>query len=133
MAWSAEFEHYESLITRADDVEVMMELADEEDDESMVGEIKTMFADLKEDLETMRLQTLLTGEYDACNCILSLHAGAGGTEAQDWTQMLYRMYTRFCERMGFTVYGAGLCWTATKRASSRVDLRSGPAITPTAI
>ena len=51
----------------------------------------------------MRLQTLLTGEYDGCNCILSLHAGAGGTEAQDWTQMLYRMYTRFCERMGFTV------------------------------
>ena len=96
-------QHYESLITRADDVEVMMELADEEDDESMVGEIKKMFADLKEDLETMRLQTLLTGEYDACNCILSLHAGAGGTEAQDWTQMLYRMYTRFCERMGFTV------------------------------
>ena len=96
-------QHYESLITRADDVEVMMELADEADDESMVGEIKTMFADLKEDLETMRLQTLLTGEYDACNCILSLHAGAGGTEAQDWTQMLYRMYTRFCERMGFTV------------------------------
>ena len=96
-------QHYESLITRADDVEVMMELADEEDDESMVGEIKKMFADLKEDLETMRLQTLLTGEYDACNCILSLHAGAGGTEAQDWTLMLYRMYTRYCERHGFTV------------------------------
>ena len=45
----------------------------------------------------------MTGEYDGCNCILSLHAGAGGTEAQDWTQMLYRMYTRFCERMGFAV------------------------------
>ena len=96
-------QHYESLISRADDVEVMMELADEEDDASMVDEIKQMFADLREDLETMRLQTLLTGEYDACNCILSLHAGAGGTEAQDWTQMLYRMYTRYAERHGYSV------------------------------
>ena len=96
-------QHYEHLVSRADDIEVMMELADEADDEEMAGEIKNEFASLKEDLETLRLQTLLTGEYDGCNCILSLHAGAGGTEAQDWTQMLYRMYTRFCERMGFTV------------------------------
>ena len=80
-----------------------MELAEEEDDESMAGEIREGFASLKEDLETLRLQTLLTGPYDDCNCILTLHAGAGGTEAQDWTQMLYRMYTRFCERMGFQV------------------------------
>ena len=58
---------------------------------------------MKTDLETLKLQTLLTGDYDNCNCILSLHAGAGGTEAQDWTQMLYRMYTRFAERMGFQV------------------------------
>ena len=95
--------HYEGLIERADEIEVMMELAEEEDDESMAGEIRDAFAALKEDLEALRLQTLLTGEYDNCNCILTLHAGAGGTEAQDWTQMLYRMYTRFCERMGFQV------------------------------
>ena len=95
--------HYESLNARADDIEVLMELAEEADDESMVDEIKAEFDSLKSDLETLRLQTLLTGEYDNCNCILSLHAGAGGTEAQDWTQMLYRMYTRFAERMGFTV------------------------------
>ena len=95
--------HYESLINRADEIEIMMELAEEEDDESMAEDIKKEFASLKEDLESLRLQTLLTGEYDDCNCILTLHAGAGGTEAQDWTQMLYRMYTRFCERMGFTV------------------------------
>ena len=95
--------HYEGLISRADDIEIMMELAAEEDDDSMVEEIRTSFASLKEDLESLRLQTLLTGEYDDCNCILTLHAGAGGTEAQDWTQMLYRMYTRFCERMGFQV------------------------------
>ncbi len=95
--------HYESLIGRADDIEVLMELAEEADDESMVEEIKSEFDGLKTDLETLRLQTLLTGDYDNCNCILSLHAGAGGTEAQDWTQMLYRMYTRFAERMGFQV------------------------------
>ena len=95
--------HYESLISRADDIEVMMELAEEADDAGMVEEITAEFASLKADLETLRLQTLLTGEYDGCNCILSLHAGAGGTEAQDWTQMLYRMYTRFAERMGFQV------------------------------
>ena len=95
--------HYESLINRADEIEIMMELAEEEDDESMAEDIKKEFASLKEDLESLRLQTLLTGEYDDCNCILTLHAGAGGTEAQDWTQMLYRMYTRFCERMGFQV------------------------------
>ena len=96
-------QHYESLISRADDIEVLMELAEEADDAGMAEEIASEFASLKSDLEALRLQTLLTGDYDACNCILSLHAGAGGTEAQDWTSMLYRMYTRFCERMGFTV------------------------------
>ena len=95
--------HYEGLISRADDIEVLMELAEEADDESMAEEIRSEFDALKADLETLRLQTLLTGDYDGCNCILSLHAGAGGTEAQDWTQMLYRMYTRFAERMGFQV------------------------------
>ena len=95
--------HYESLISRADDIEVLMELAEEADDAGMVDEIRSEFDKLKEDLEALRLQTLLTGDYDGCNCILSLHAGAGGTEAQDWTQMLYRMYTRFAERMGFSV------------------------------
>ena len=95
--------HYEGLMARADDIEVLMELAEEADDESMVDEIRSEFDSLKADLETLRLQTLLTGDYDNCNCILSLHAGAGGTEAQDWTQMLYRMYTRFAERMGFQV------------------------------
>ena len=95
--------HYESLISRADDIEVLMELAEEADDAGMVDEIRSEFDKLKEDLEALRLQTLLTGDYDGCNCILSLHAGAGGTEAQDCTQMLYRMYTRFAERMGFSV------------------------------
>ena len=96
-------QHYENLTGRADDVEIMMEMAEEADDTEMAEEIRVEFDKLKEDLESLRLQTLLTGEYDNCNCILSLHAGAGGTEAQDWTSMLYRMYTRFAERMGFSV------------------------------
>jgi len=96
-------QHYESLVSRADDVEIMMEMAEEADDAEMAEEIRVEFEKLKADLESLRLQTLLTGEYDNCNCILSLHAGAGGTEAQDWTSMLYRMYTRFAERMGFSV------------------------------
>ena len=96
-------QHYESLTNRADDVEIMMEMAEEADDTEMAEEIRIEFEKLKEDLESLRLQTLLTGDYDNCNCILSLHAGAGGTEAQDWTSMLYRMYTRFAERMGFSV------------------------------
>jgi len=102
-ATESRIQSYESLISRADDIEVMMELAEEEDDASMAPEIRDEFDKLNADLETLRLTTLLTGEHDRCNAILSLHAGAGGTEAQDWTQMLYRMYSRFCERMGFTV------------------------------
>ena len=95
--------HYKSLQSRAEDIEVMMELAAEEDGEDMAGEIGNELKALRDELETLRLTTLLTGEYDGCDCILSLHAGAGGTEAQDWTQMLYRMYTRFGERMGLNV------------------------------
>ena len=99
----AKLSHYAALVSRADDIEVMMELAEEEDDRAMAAEIKDELEKLGDELEALRLTTLLTGEYDACNCILSLHAGAGGTEAQDWTEMLYRMYTRYAERMGFTV------------------------------
>ncbi len=95
--------HYKSLGDRADDIEAMMELADEADDSDMAAEIRQEFAAIKADLEQMKLTTLLKDEFDQNDCILALHAGAGGTEAQDWTQMLYRMYTRFAERMGFTV------------------------------
>ena len=96
-------QHYETLVSRADDIEVMMELAEEEDDDSMAEEIRSELESVREDLDALRLTTLLNGEYDGCNALLSLHAGAGGTEAQDWTQMLYRMYTRYCERHGFKV------------------------------
>ncbi len=96
-------QQFQKLNARTDDLEVLIELAEEADDSSMIPEIKTEVGSLKAELESLRLATLLTGEYDACNCILALHAGAGGTEAQDWTQMLYRMFSRFGERMGFTV------------------------------
>ena len=99
----AKIQHYESLVSRADDVEVMMELAEEEDDDSMSEEIRGELESMRQDLDALKLTTLLNGEYDGCNALLSLHAGAGGTEAQDWTQMLYRMYTRYCERHGFKV------------------------------
>ena len=95
--------HYKSLCSRLEDAEVMLELSQEEGGDEMADEISSELKKLREEMESLKLTTLLTGEYDTCDCILSLHAGAGGTEAQDWTQMLYRMYTRFGERMGFNV------------------------------
>jgi peptide chain release factor 2 len=94
---------YAALIRRCDDIASMIELVDEENDSSMVDEIKSDIAALNKDAQALRLETLLRGEYDRNDAILSLHAGAGGTEAQDWAGMLYRMYTRYCERTGFTV------------------------------
>ena len=95
--------HYEGLLASADDVETMMELAKEENDEDMVAEAGETLKALKEKADALELETLMRGDYDDNDAVLSLHAGAGGTEAQDWTQMLYRMYTRYCEKMGFQV------------------------------
>ncbi len=95
--------HYERLKTRADDVDATMELAEEMGDEDLVAEAGEESRKLQADLEEIRLESLLRGDYDANNCYISLHAGAGGTEAQDWTLMLYRMYTRYCERHGYGV------------------------------
>ena len=81
----------------------MTELAKEENDEDMVAEAGAALKDLKEKADALELETLMRGDYDDNDAVLSLHAGAGGTEAQDWTQMLYRMYTRYCEKMGFQV------------------------------
>lgn len=91
------------LTGQYDDIEVLMQMAEEEDDESLIPEIESEIASLKEKAEALRLELLLKGPYDSSNCVLSLHAGAGGTEAQDWTGMLYRMYSRYCERRGWTV------------------------------
>ena len=102
-ACQGKLEHYHKLLSTCDDIEVMMTLATEEDDEDMVQETGSELEGLSAAAEALELETLMRGEYDSSNAILSLHAGAGGTEAQDWTQMLYRMYTRYCERRGFTV------------------------------
>ena len=85
-----------------EDMMVLCEMGNEEEDESLLPELEEEYATLIQSMESARLQTLLTGEYDASNAILAFHAGAGGTEAQDWAQMLYRMYTRWAERHGFT-------------------------------
>ncbi len=85
-----------------DDMMVLCEMGNEEEDLSLLPELETDFAALLQSMESARLQTLLTGEYDASSAILAFHAGAGGTEAQDWAQMLYRMYTHWAERHGFT-------------------------------
>ncbi len=94
---------YNDLKNQAEDLEVLIELGMEEDDPSIVGDVEQEMESLKEAVEAMRLQTLLKGDYDQNNAILSLHAGAGGTEAQDWVSMLYRMYTRWCEKHGYNV------------------------------
>jgi peptide chain release factor 2 len=92
---------YENLMKAYEDISTMIEIAIEENDDSLFDEINTSFKQLNHEIETQTLATLLTGEYDKNNAILTFHAGAGGTEAQDWVQMIYRMYTRYCERSGF--------------------------------
>ena len=92
---------YEKLRSAYDDTLTLIELAIEMDDESVYEEAKKGYDFVMADLETQKLSTLLTGEYDENNAILTFHAGAGGTEAQDWAQMLYRMYTRWAEHHGF--------------------------------
>ncbi|MPM47767.1 Peptide chain release factor 2 [bioreactor metagenome] len=94
---------FRSLERRSEDLEVMLELAMEEEDADIVGEIEQSLTSVRADIEHLELGMLLSGEYDANNAILTLHAGAGGTEAQDWTSMLLRMFGRFAERSGYSV------------------------------
>jgi len=95
-------ERYEKMVGAWEDLMTICEMAAEEDDDSMLPELKEGFAVLAEEMESCRLETLLTGKYDKNTALMSFQAGAGGTEAQDWCQMLYRMYTRWAERHGFT-------------------------------
>lgn len=92
---------FESLASRLDDLEVLLELGDE--DPAMAGEIQAEIDNVSVLARELQLRVLLNGRYDARNAILSLHAGAGGTEAQDWVAMLLRMYTRWGERRGYKV------------------------------
>ena len=95
-------EQHERLVSQWEDLTTVVEMAAEEDDAYLLPEVEEGYGKLESSLEEAKLATLLTGEYDANNAILTLHAGAGGTEAQDWCQMLFRMYTRWAERHDFT-------------------------------
>ena len=96
-------EGYQKLAARLEDCLALIEMGDEAEDLSLVDEAQAEIEAIKEEIATMRLSTLLTGEYDGNNAILTFHAGSGGTEAQDWAEMLFRMYTRWAERKGYKV------------------------------
>ena len=91
----------DKLIATWQDLVALCEMGQEAEDEEILAEIKAEYAELETKIEETRLETLLTGEYDANSAILTFHAGAGGTEAQDWAEMLFRMYTRWAERHDF--------------------------------
>ena len=96
-------ERYTQLNKRFDDLEVMIDMCNEYEDESLVSEIKSDYSSLSNEIEKYRIEILLSGEYDRNNAILMLHSGAGGTDAQDWTEMLLRMYTRWADKKGYNV------------------------------
>ena len=96
-------EEYAALRQSLEDAVTLADMGIEENDESVLDEVMEELEKIRASEERMRLETLLSGEYDASNAILSFHPGAGGTEAQDWASMLYRMYTRWAEKHGFTV------------------------------
>ncbi|MBQ8551846.1 MAG: peptide chain release factor 2 [Clostridia bacterium] len=96
-------EAFESLKNRLEDAITLAEMGIEENDESIVAEVESEMAEVIKEEERQRIEVLLSGEYDRNNAIVSFHPGAGGTEAQDWALMLYRMYTRWGERHGYNV------------------------------
>ena len=96
-------ENYLHLRRAFDDISVLIDMTIEEDDEVMVDEVLAELENVRKEYEAQRIEVLLCGEYDGSNAIISIHPGAGGTEAQDWAQMLYRMYLRYAERKKFKV------------------------------
>ncbi len=96
-------EEYEKLCSMTEDALILAEMADEADDMASAQEVLIDVKRIEKEEERMRVEALLSGEYDHCNAIVSFHPGAGGTEAQDWASMLYRMYTRWAENSGFKV------------------------------
>lgn len=97
----SKIERFEAITSQWEDLLTLSELGMEEQDESVIPEVGEGLEKLKQELEKLRIETLLTGQYDKNNAILTLHAGAGGTEAQDWVQMLLRMFTRWAEAKGY--------------------------------
>ena len=93
----------EQMFADYEDIGLLIEMSQEEQDEETVQEIEEELLRFESEFEALRIQTLLTGEYDRDNAIVTLHAGAGGTESCDWANMLYRMYTRWAEKKGFSV------------------------------
>lgn len=93
----------DSLEEKYEDIRTLIELADEEEDTTLIPEIRKELNNFEKEFEELRIQTLLSGEYDACNAIVTLHAGAGGTESCDWVNMLYRMYTRYAQSEGYKI------------------------------
>ena len=100
-----DIETYHNLETQMEDMETMIEMGYEENDPELIPEIDQMMKEFVQTYEDIRMKTLLSGEYDRNNAIVSLHAGAGGTESCDWAAMLYRMYTRWADKKGFS----GVC------------------------
>ena len=100
--YKSKIEKYNALRADYDDTLVLIDMADSENDDSYVEEIGTAVKRIRKTIDDMTLETLLSGEYDKNNAIVSLHAGAGGTEAQDWVEMLMRMYTRWAERRNYS-------------------------------
>lgn len=94
---------YNVLCKQYEEATTLLELGIEEEDESVYEEADSLFLDFRQKFEDMRVSVLLSGEYDSNNAMLSLHAGAGGTESCDWAEMLFRMYTRWAQRNGFDV------------------------------
>ena len=99
----SDLETVKELESKYDDMAILIEMGNEEEDLSLVPEITDGLKELSEKIDSIRIRTLLSDEYDECSAILTLHAGAGGTEACDWTSMLYRMYTRWADAHGFSV------------------------------
>ncbi len=96
-------DRFNALYSEWEDMKTLVALAIEEDEDGLLDEIASGVKSFEENLENMKLETMLSGQYDANNAILTLHSGAGGTEAQDWCEMLLRMYTRWAERRGFKI------------------------------
>ena len=94
---------YHTLQEQYEEIETLIEMAEEENDTSLIDEIQTTLDEFTTAFDNIRIKTLLSGEYDNVNAIVSLHAGAGGTESCDWAGMLYRMYTRWADKKGYEV------------------------------